>query len=213
MPLLLLVMLLASFAGCSSAPPPPPPPPVKEVDNTVAFYFERAPRRPDVAAYPPVREHVLIPPPEGRTFVTVRVVNYARPKVIPAPVFTPAPPSATAPVISSIESVVLFEFDLFNLTPTAQAKLDALVASSKGVDTADWRIEAHTDSIGSEQVNKALSVRRAHSVRDYLVTKGASPTRISSVGMGESHPVASNSTPEGRAQNRRAEVVVDVNTR
>ena len=74
----------------------------------------------------------------------------------------------------------------------------------------DVKIVGHTDSDGTEAYNQALSVRRATSVRDYLATKGVNPSLMSVSGMGESQPVASNKTREGRAQNRRVEVSIGV---
>ena len=69
-------------------------------------------------------------------------------------------------------------------------------------------IEGHTDSQGDESFNLDLSDRRAASVRRYLVEEfGIDPNRLSSRGLGETQPVASNDTPEGRQQNRRVELV------
>jgi outer membrane protein OmpA-like peptidoglycan-associated protein len=64
-------------------------------------------------------------------------------------------------------------------------------------------IEGYTDSQGSESYNQDLSERRAKSARDYLVRRGVAGTRIQAYGRGEADPVATNDTPEGRAQNRR----------
>ncbi len=68
-------------------------------------------------------------------------------------------------------------------------------------------IEGHTDSVGSEAYNLALSDRRAKSVFDYLTSRGVDPARLSSVGKGESMPIADNSTAEGRQQNRRVMLI------
>ena len=69
-------------------------------------------------------------------------------------------------------------------------------------------IVGHTDSKGEEDENMALSKRRAEAVRDYLVSKGHDGSKMLITGMGESAPVASNDTKEGRAQNRRVEILV-----
>ena len=66
----------------------------------------------------------------------------------------------------------------------------------------------HTDSIGSDAYNQKLSVRRAESVKAYLVSKGVEPNRIYTEGKGEKQPVASNKTKDGRAKNRRVEIEV-----
>ena len=66
----------------------------------------------------------------------------------------------------------------------------------------------HTDSIGADAYNQKLSVRRAESVKAYLVTKGVAPNRVYTEGKGEKQPVASNKTKDGRAKNRRVEIEV-----
>jgi OOP family OmpA-OmpF porin len=66
----------------------------------------------------------------------------------------------------------------------------------------------HTDSIGSDAYNQKLSVRRAESVKAYLVSKGVEPNRIYTEGKGEKQPVASNKTKDGRQKNRRVEIEV-----
>ena len=78
---------------------------------------------------------------------------------------------------------------------------------AQGLDgSMNVQITGHTDSQGSDAVNNPLSVERAASVRDYLVSQGVSATRISIEGKGEHQPVADNSTAEGRAKNRRVEI-------
>jgi OOP family OmpA-OmpF porin len=69
-------------------------------------------------------------------------------------------------------------------------------------------IVGHTDDVGDDAYNMALSEERANSVRDYLVSKGLDPNKIVTTGMGESMPIASNSTPEGRAENRRVQILM-----
>jgi len=70
-------------------------------------------------------------------------------------------------------------------------------------------VEGHTDSIGSEAYNQRLSERRAQAVRDYMIENGISPGRVATRGFGKSRPVASNETAEGRAQNRRVEIIAE----
>jgi OOP family OmpA-OmpF porin len=69
------------------------------------------------------------------------------------------------------------------------------------------RVEGHTDWIGSEEYNQALSVRRAEAVYRYLVNRGVEPERFTVEGFGKSRPIASNDTEAGRAQNRRVELI------
>ncbi len=68
------------------------------------------------------------------------------------------------------------------------------------------RIIGHTDNVGTDAVNDPLSLQRAQSARDYLVARGVNPNRVTIQGRGEREPVASNSTADGRAQNRRVEI-------
>ena len=66
----------------------------------------------------------------------------------------------------------------------------------------------HTDSVGSEDYNQRLSEARARSVAEYLSSQGTMPARLLIAGMGEAQPIASNATPEGRAQNRRVNLQI-----
>jgi outer membrane protein OmpA-like peptidoglycan-associated protein len=74
------------------------------------------------------------------------------------------------------------------------------------------RIEGHTDARGTAGANRVLSQRRADAVRDALIAAGVAAARISSVGLGEDQPVASNDTEEGRARNRRVDVILEDRT-
>lgn len=94
------------------------------------------------------------------------------------------------------------------LRPEARANLARVVAFVQGAPTAAIRIEGHTDSRGSANLNQALSQRRADAVRDALVEDGVSGERLSAVGMGEDQPVADNASEEGRARNRRVDVIL-----
>jgi outer membrane protein OmpA-like peptidoglycan-associated protein len=94
------------------------------------------------------------------------------------------------------------------LRPAAKSSLGKLVAFVNRDPHQRIRIEGHTDSSGNTKANLALSQRRADAVRDALVAAGVAASRITAVGMGESHPVASNASEAGRAQNRRVVVIV-----
>jgi OOP family OmpA-OmpF porin len=108
------------------------------------------------------------------------------------------------------EDVVLrdvnFEFDSAKLTSSAESILDGVSDKLMTNDKLRIRVEGYTDSVGSAAYNKDLSQRRADSVKSYLVNKGFSGDNIKTTGHGEEQPVASNSTAEGRAQNRRVEL-------
>ncbi len=101
---------------------------------------------------------------------------------------------------------VHFEFDKYDLTPTAQINLDENAELLR--DNSDLKvvIQGNTDSIGTEAYNLTLSERRAQTVFDYLRSNGIAPERMQTVGYGFSRPVADNKTPEGRALNRRSEI-------
>ncbi|OIQ03591.1 MAG: hypothetical protein COS82_05180 [Zetaproteobacteria bacterium CG06_land_8_20_14_3_00_59_53] len=103
---------------------------------------------------------------------------------------------------------VNFETNSDALTPASISILDGAVATLK--KRADVRVEvgAHTDSRGKDSYNQQLSEKRAASVRAYLVGHGIAGDRLTSRGYGESKPVADNATAEGRAKNRRVELVV-----
>jgi OOP family OmpA-OmpF porin len=103
-----------------------------------------------------------------------------------------------------------FAFDSADLKPAMEAELDdvaAKVKASKGDEML--QIVGHTDSTGPEAYNQNLSERRAQSAADYLISQGVPASRITIMGMGESSPVADNSTREGRAANRRVEVLTN----
>jgi OOP family OmpA-OmpF porin len=103
---------------------------------------------------------------------------------------------------------VLFDFDKAVLKPEGKSKLDDLVNKIRNINLEVVIAIGHTDSIGSDAYNQRLSVRRAESVKAYLVSKGVEPNRIYTEGKGEKQPVASNKTREGRAKNRRVEIEV-----
>jgi outer membrane protein OmpA-like peptidoglycan-associated protein len=85
--------------------------------------------------------------------------------------------------------------------------LDEVVASLKGYPEVNLTIQGYTDSVGKESTNLRLSQSRAESVMNYFIGKGINPTRLKAVGFGELNPIANNNTPEGRAKNRRIELV------
>jgi outer membrane protein OmpA-like peptidoglycan-associated protein len=94
------------------------------------------------------------------------------------------------------------------LKPGARNTLSKIAEQLRMNPDARIEIEGHTDSVGSEAMNQALSEKRAAAVRDYLSARGLPAVRISMAGLGESTPVASNDTAAGRQQNRRVELVI-----
>ncbi len=106
-------------------------------------------------------------------------------------------------------SDVRFGVDKTELATSGSAALDSLVAKLKSMDKLVYlEIQGHTDAAGSEAYNKVLGYKRAEAVRDYLHAQGIPLSLMSVVSYGESKPVANNSTKEGRATNRRVEVLV-----
>lgn len=103
---------------------------------------------------------------------------------------------------------VNFEFDQATLKPEGMAVLNGAAALLQQHERVVVEVAGHTDSVGSEDYNQGLSEKRANSVRDYLTSKGVKASRLSARGYGESRPVASNDTEEGRTENRRVELIV-----
>jgi outer membrane protein OmpA-like peptidoglycan-associated protein len=103
---------------------------------------------------------------------------------------------------------VNFDFNKANIRPDAAGILREAATILKQNGSVKVSVEGHTDSIGSEQYNLKLSVRRATAVKEFLVKEGVAETRLSTRGLGKSQPVASNDTADGRAQNRRVELKV-----
>jgi OOP family OmpA-OmpF porin len=122
----------------------------------------------------------------------------------PAPAPAPAPPAQSRMVLRG----VTFATDSAEIDAASAVVLDVAADQLRGNPNVNVLVEGHTDSTGSEAHNQALSQRRADSVRNYLVRKGVPANRLSARGLGESSPVASNDTRDGRALNRRVELEV-----
>jgi OOP family OmpA-OmpF porin len=164
-----------------AAPPPPPPPP-------------RAVMPPPVAAAPPP------PPPappadddrDGVLNPSDRCPN------------TPAGERVDANGCSLRANLkVFFDYDSSVIKAESYPELDALVKFLADVPNSAGAVEGHTDSMGSDAYNLALSRRRADSVRRYLMDKGVAGNRITAQGFGESQPDGDNRTADGRSLNRR----------
>lgn len=112
-------------------------------------------------------------------------------------------------MVITLSGGVLFESAQATLMPSAQLKLDAVGKALIEQDpTSKLMVEGHTDSQGAQAYNQELSQRRAQGVRDYLVSRGIAADRIKAEGFGFARSVASNDSAEGRANNRRVEIVV-----
>ena len=141
-----------------------------------------------------------------------------KPAPPPAPKPAPAPaaekpkpaPEKPKPVAEKVTFAadVLFDFDKSVIKPEGRSKLDDISAKAKGVNLEVVIAIGHADSTGSDAYNQRLSVRRAESVKAYLVSKGIEANRVYTEGKGEKQPVADNKTRDGRAKNRRVEIEV-----
>jgi OOP family OmpA-OmpF porin len=113
---------------------------------------------------------------------------------------------------NTMSASALFDHDKSNLKDEGKAALHTLDESIKarGASVVDIDVIGHTDSDGTEEYNMGLSIRRAESVRDYMVSEGVDAAIIDVSGEGESNPIASNATKEGRAENRRVDIHVGI---
>jgi len=111
----------------------------------------------------------------------------------------------------TFDSGILFDVNKSNLQPAAMENLEKLAAILNKYSDTEIIIEGHTDSDGSEDYNMDLSLRRSNSVSTYLSGQQVSPTRFHTMGYGETQPVASNETLEGKRLNRRVEIAIFAN--
>jgi outer membrane protein OmpA-like peptidoglycan-associated protein len=100
---------------------------------------------------------------------------------------------------------IFFETNQYELIETSRIELNKLVAMLQKYPDIKIEIGGHTDNVGSHEYNISLSQNRAKSVRDYLIENKIDPARIKYKGYGETQPVDSNDTEEGKANNRRTE--------
>ncbi|KFN50699.1 OmpA family protein [Arenimonas composti] len=107
-----------------------------------------------------------------------------------------------------IPSGITFGFDSSEVLPAFRGVLDRLAQTLGQYDQTIIEVAGHTDNVGTEAYNQALSVRRAQAVGDYLVARGVNRERLIITGAGELRPVASNETEAGRAENRRVEITL-----
>lgn len=108
----------------------------------------------------------------------------------------------------TFESGILFATNSSTLNSASRLSLDKFATSLLNNPDTDVKIYGHTDSTGNDAINNPLSNRRAESVYNYLMSKGLPSNRMIFQGFGSTQPTADNSTPQGRAQNRRVEVYI-----
>src|SRR5690349_4350251 len=112
-------------------------------------------------------------------------------------------------MVITLSGSVLFATGKYELLPIAREKLDEVAKALTDQGYKSILVEGHTDGKGKVSDNETLSLKRAESVRTYLVSRGIPSDKIRATGLGPSRPVADNNTPDGRANNRRVELIVE----
>jgi outer membrane protein OmpA-like peptidoglycan-associated protein len=122
-----------------------------------------------------------------------------------------APANPIADALEDAGEVTLygihFDFDQATLKPESEPVLRQLLEALQAREGLSVAVEGHTDDVGGDDYNRDLSQRRAQAVVDWLTGNGVAASRLTPVGKGEAEPVADNATADGRALNRRVEVV------
>jgi outer membrane protein OmpA-like peptidoglycan-associated protein len=111
-------------------------------------------------------------------------------------------------LILNMPGNITFSTDSSSLNPNFDEVLNSVILVLKEFNKTLIEAAGHTDSVGSASYNQQLSYKRANSVANYLLNHGVAAERVLTAGMGESMPIASNSTPAGRQQNRRVELTL-----
>ena len=131
-----------------------------------------------------------------------------KPEKFPKLKMVPPVPSIEAnSLLITLDSGILFDVDKYDVRPEAERALASLATVLKEADVKAFEIDGHTDSDASEEYNQALSEKRANAVKDFLASQGLT-SEITIIGYGESRPVVSNDTPEGKQKNRRVEILI-----
>ena len=115
----------------------------------------------------------------------------------------------TRGTVITLSGGVVFATGQATILPGAQAQLNQVADALKTQAEHHFVVEGHTDNQGTDAINNELSTRRANAVRDYLVVRGVASEAITAQGFGSTRPVGDNKNPEGRAMNRRVEIIVD----
>lgn len=111
--------------------------------------------------------------------------------------------------VITLSGGLVFATGQATLLPGAQTQLNQVADALKTQAEHHFSVEGHTDNQGTDKVNNELSARRAHAVREYLIVRGVASAAITATGFGSSRPIGDNRTSEGRAMNRRVEIIVD----
>lgn len=111
-------------------------------------------------------------------------------------------------IVLSFPDQISFDVGRADIKPQFMHSLDNVANTLSQYHQTRIEIAGHTDSTGSAEFNQRLSENRAYAVRSYLASRGVTPERMYAVGYGQTRPIASNATAQGRAQNRRVEIIV-----
>ena len=131
-----------------------------------------------------------------------------KPEKFPKLKMVPPVPSIEAnSLLITLDSGILFDVDKYDLRPEAERALTSLAVVLKEADVKALQIDGHTDSDASDEHNQVLSENRANAVKNFLTAQGLT-AEITINGYGESRPIATNDTPEGKQKNRRVEIII-----
>ena len=131
-----------------------------------------------------------------------------KPEKFPKLKMVPPVPSIEAnSLLITLDSGILFDVDKYDLRPEAERALASLAVVLKEADVKAFQIDGHTDSDASDEHNQVLSENRANAVKNFLAAQGLT-AEITINGYGESRPIATNDTPEGKQKNRRVEIII-----
>ena len=128
--------------------------------------------------------------------------KFPRLKMVP-----PVPSVEANSLLITLDSGILFDVDKYDVRPEAKRALASLATVLKEADVKAFEVDGHTDSDAGDKHNQVLSENRANAVKDFLTSQGI-VAEITIKGYGESRPIASNDTPEGKQKNRRVEIII-----
>lgn len=131
-----------------------------------------------------------------------RIEKFPKLKMVP-----PIPSIEANSLLITLDSGILFDVDKYDLRPEAERALASLAVVLKEADVKALQIDGHTDSDASDEHNQVLSENRANAVKNFLTAQGLT-AEITINGYGESRPIATNDTPEGKQKNRRVEIII-----
>lgn len=184
----------------------------------VAIRFGRDGKSSGARVVTPVStETELVPPPMRESIPAPAAPDTVKRELTPIVVEVEKAPRDTTVVVpeirepESISALALFDSDKTELRNEILPELDKIVAWFKAHPDAKGTIEGHTDNTATPEYNQQLSEQRAKAVYQYLIDKGIPAERLTYVGYGQSRPVATNDTPEGKQKNRRVEIKIEEN--